>query len=216
MAIYRHDIITLKDFPPFLPCWIISTDTEHYLLMRPQCTAKACWYVILISLNGYWSVIFWDVGDFFCRDQHTVTLIEEMKEREKKCGRTSMALIYNPLYLASEQVAIAQSPLTTPMSFRSIEIDPCTKGLRLSGCVPTGSAHCLVLNFHHNTFWMHSTVIQLQMTFILHSTQSQPTLVFTMCTHSVSTHFMGKLLSNCFEIIMALLNMCVFVEPVIL
>lgn len=76
---------------------------------------------------------------------------------------------------------------TTPMSFRSIEIDPFTKGLGLSGHVPTVRAHCLVLHFHHNAFWMQDTVSQLQMTFILHSTQSRTTLVFTVCSQCVCT-----------------------------
>ena len=100
---------------------------------------------------------------------------------------------------------------TTPMSFRSIGIDPCTKGLWLSGCVSIGRSHCLVLNFHHNTFSARGPVIHLQMTFILHSsTQSSATLVFTVCSHTVSTHFIARLLSYCCGVIIALLNVCMF------
>lgn len=41
---------------------------------------------------------------------------------------------------------------TTPVPFRSIGIDPYTKGRGLSGRVPIGGVHCMLLNFHHDAF----------------------------------------------------------------
>lgn len=101
---------------PILSRRITSTDTEHYLRMSPQCTVNAQWHVILISSIAIEVSSLRHRGPFFearrgYRDHCTVTQIEEMKEREKNAGGTSIESIYNPLYLASEQVEITQSLL---------------------------------------------------------------------------------------------------------
>lgn len=163
-----------ESFSPFLSCRITSTDTEHYLWMGPQCTVNARWHVILISSTAIEVSYRRRVGhvSFLVQKGLLRPLYCNLNWRDevgKKRGRN-----INGIDLQSSLSCIRDAGrnhtisahCTTPMSFRSIEIDPCTKGLGLSGCVPIGRAQCVVLHFHHNTFWMQDPVIQLQITFI--------------------------------------------------